>query len=207
MGRKLVTDLLPAAMASGLVTLLFSQLHTPPPPHATSPEMARMVHDTHEIVLDYTLKEEELRKQMAMGAVVARPVARPAAADAAANDRDTAPPRNVKSALAPTTHGALVKKADRQPVTGATKPFSDPEQGVEKRPPGQPLALSNFATVASVPVKSEGFLQGKWNGIISVVKKVPDWAGSATDFVLDLPTHTLPSWKLSPERNFLKAAM
>jgi hypothetical protein len=208
MGRKLVTDLLPAAVASGLVTLLFSQLHnTAPPPNAASTEMARMAHDTREIMLGYTLKEEELRKQMAMNAVAVRPVAKPAGTDSVANDRDTPSPRNAKPTVAPTTRAAPVKKTEQQLAIVATKPSSDPEQKIEKRPPGQPLVLSNFATVAPAPAKSDGFFQGKWNDVVSVVKKVPDWAGSATDFVLDLPARALPSWKLAPERNFLKAAL
>ncbi|MEA2992618.1 MAG: hypothetical protein QOD40_1538 [Alphaproteobacteria bacterium] len=207
MGRKLVTDLLPAAVASGLVTLLFSQLHnTAPPPNAASTEMARMAHDTREIMLGYTLKEE-LRKQMAMNAVAVRPVAKPAGTDSVANDRDTPSPRNAKPTVAPTTRAAPVKKTEQQLAIVATKPSSDPEQKIEKRPPGQPLVLSNFATVAPAPAKSDGFFQGKWNDVVSVVKKVPDWAGSATDFVLDLPARALPSWKLAPERNFLKAAL
>jgi hypothetical protein len=207
-GRKLVTDLLPAALASGLVTLLFSQLHnTPPPPNAASTEMARMAHDSREIMLGYTLKEEELRKQMALNAVTVRPVAKPAGTDSVANDRDTPPPWNAKPAVAPTTRGAPIKKTEQQVAVVATKPSSDPERGIEKRLPGQPLALSNFATVAPAPAKSDGFLQDKWTDIMSVVKKVPDWAGSATDFVLDLPARALPSWKLSPEWNFLKAAL
>jgi hypothetical protein len=203
MGRKLVADLLPAALASGLVTLLFSQLHnTAPPPNAASTEMARMAHDTREIMHGYTLKEEELRKQMALNAVAVRPVAKPAGTE---SDRDTPPPRNAKPAVAPTR--APIKKTEQQLAVIATKPSSDPEQKIEKRPPGQPLVLSNFATVAPAPAKSDGFFQGKWNDVVSVVKKVPDWAGSATDFVLDLPARALPSWKLPPERNFLKAAL
>jgi hypothetical protein len=205
MGRKLLTDLLPAALASGLVTLLFSQLHnTPPPPNAASTEMARMVHDSREIMHGYTLKEEELRKQMAMNAVAVRPVAKPAGTE---SDRDTPAQRNAKPAVAPTTRGAPVKKTEQQLAIVAAKPSGDPERGIEKRPPGQPLVLSNFATVAPAPAKSDGFFQGKWNDVVSVVKKVPDWASSATDFVLDLPARALPSWKLSPERNLLKAAL
>jgi hypothetical protein len=207
-GRKLVTDLLPAALASGLVTLLFSQLHnTAPPPNAASSEMARMAHDTREIMLGYTLKEEELRKQMALNAVAVRPVAKPAGTDSVANDHDTPPPRNAKPAVAPMTRGAPVKKTEPQLAIVATKPSSDPEQKLEKRPPGPPLALSNFATVTPAPAKSDSFLQDKWTDVMSVVKKVPDWAGSATDFVLDLPARALPSWKSSSERNFLKAAL
>jgi hypothetical protein len=204
-GRKLVTDLLPAALASGLVTLLFSQLHnTAPPPNAASTDVARMAHDTREIMLGYTLKEEELRKQMALNAVAVRPVAKPAGTE---SDRDTPAQRNAKPAVAPTTRGAPVKKTEQQLAIVAMKPSGDPERGIEKRPPGQPLVLSNFSTVAPAPAKSDGFFQGKWNDVVSVVKKVPDWAGSATDFVLDLPARALPSWKLSPERNFLKAAL
>jgi hypothetical protein len=166
-----------------------------------------MVHDTHEIVLDYTLKEEELRKEMATAAVVARPAGWPTGTDFAANERDTPSSRNGKPAVAPATRGALVKKAERQPAIVVTTPSTDPEQGIEKRLPGPPLALSKFTTLAPAPAKSEGLFQGAWNDVLSVVKKVPAWAGSATDFVLDLPARALPSPKLSSGRNFLKVAL
>jgi hypothetical protein len=197
-GRKLVTDLLPAALASGIAGLVFSHLLSAP--NTSSPEVARMVHDAHEIVLDYSRKEEDLRRQMAASSVAVHPIAQ-------VSDRDAALPRDIKPAVASAPRSASVKRADPKLAgAGASKPSPIPEPVIEKQP-GEPLVLSNFTTVPPVPAKSEGFFAGTWKGIASVAKKVPDWAGSAADFVLELPARAIPSRKSSPEADLLKVAM
>jgi hypothetical protein len=198
MGRKLVTDLLPAALASGIAGLVFSHLLSAP--NSSSPEVARMVHDAHEIVLDYSRKEEDLRRQMAASSVAVHPIAQ-------VSDRDAAPLRDLKPAIASAPRSASVKRTDpKLAAAGASKPSPIPEPAIEKQP-GEPLVLSNFTILPPAPGKPEGFFAGTWKGIALVAKKVPNWAGSAADFVLELPARAIPWRKPSPESDFLKVAM
>jgi hypothetical protein len=208
LGRKLMTDLLPAALASALVGLIFSHLISPPAPNENAADMVRIVHDAQELALNYSRKEEDLQRQMAMTTVLVRPVAEPVRADAARTTRDMLPQRDAKPSVAPATRSASIKKSERQLASTSTSKLpAAPEPAIEKRQPGEPLVLSNFATVPPAPARSEGFFEGKWNDIVSVVEKAPHWAGSAAEFVLDLPMRAIHSGKPSPEADFVKVAM
>jgi hypothetical protein len=173
-GRKLVTDLLPAALASGLVGLIFSHLVTPPAPSANAADMERMVHDAQKLAQNYTRKEEELRRQMAMTTVLVRPV------EPVAAKRDIGSARDAKPTLASVSREAPAKKLVSPTQPAATDP------AVEKPQPSEPLLLSNFTTIPPRPAEPENFLAATWHDVVSVVKKVPGWAGSATDFALEL---------------------
>jgi hypothetical protein len=182
--RKLLTDLLPAAFTSGLVGLIFSHLVSPPAPNAGMTDIKRMMHDAQEIARDYSLKEEDLRRQTAMTTVLVLPAA---PAESGATNRDTWPSRDAKSGVASATREVPAKKTER-PLAGAAqqKPAAPNPLG-EKPQPAEPLVLSDFTAIPPAPAKPTNFFAATLHSVVSVVRKVPDWAGSAADFVLDLP--------------------
>jgi hypothetical protein len=193
-GRKLVTDLMPAALASALVGLIFSRLLAPPAPTENTADMARIVHDAQEIALDYSRKEEDLRRQMAMTTVSVRPT-QLVRADASLAD--------AKPALAPAARSAAAKKTERQVAS-----IGKPTAAAEHRQPGEPLALSSFTAgpPASAPAEADNFLEGTMKGLFSIAKRVPHWAGPAADFVLHLPGRAISSRRASPA-DVMKAEM
>jgi hypothetical protein len=199
-GRKLITDLLPAALASGLVGLIFSHLVNSPAPHANAADIERVVHDAQEIARDYTRKEEDLRRQMAMISVPVRPVT---PAESVTAKQDSGPSRDARPTVASAPREATAKvSAPRESTAKKTeqqlaslaqqKPAFAAAPVAEKPLPVEPLVLSSVTTTPPTPAKPENFLTSTWQGVVSVVKKVPDWAASAADFALELsPTRSI----------------
>jgi hypothetical protein len=188
--RKILTDLVPAAFISGLVGLIFSHLVTPPAPKTSATDLERIVYDTEEIARDYSRKEEDLRRQMAMTTVLVLPAA---PAESVATNRDIGPSRDAKPTVASAPREAPVKKTERPLASAAQQKPAAPDPVVEKPQPDEPLALSNFTTIPPAPAKPTHFFAATLHGVVSVVKKVPDWAGSAASFVLDLPARAIHS--------------
>jgi hypothetical protein len=115
--------------------------------------------------------------------------------------RADAGPADAKPAVAAAARSAPVKKTERQ-VASIGKPAVAPEH----RQPGEPLALSSFTAAPPPPAESDSLLEGTLKGLFSVAKKVPHWAGSAADFVLDLPGRAISARRASPA-DVMKAEM
>jgi hypothetical protein len=188
--RKLLTDLLPAAFTSGLVGLVFSHLVAPPTPNAGAADIKRMVQDAQEIARDYSLKEEDLRRQTAMTTVLVLPAA---PAESGATNRDTWTSRGAKSSVASATREVPAKKTERPLASAAQQKPTAPNPLVEKPQPAEPLVLSDFTTIPPASPKPTHFFAATLHSVVSAVKKVPDWAGSAAGFVLDLPARAIHS--------------
>ncbi len=229
-GVKLLTEVAPAALASVVGGLIFSQvIRTEPPkpaPVAIQPagaEMLALLREEHTLIADLVKKDVEARLAANKAADEDADKLRMAAADRARFAQNLAQAKTASPS--PKLAAKELVKEPRQQLTQLVKSAARDEalSVGEALPVGQPLQLLSMqvdpnrprppADLAAyqppLPRKQEdGFLKRQVRGVISTVERVPSLLRDAADWVVGGVTPPkLPSLPQLPSRDFLKAQM
>ncbi|HZP78033.1 MAG TPA: hypothetical protein VFB45_17955 [Pseudolabrys sp.] len=200
--RKILHDVLPAALASAIGGFLFAQIgRTPPAPQpvvarAAGEDMVRMLHDEHALIIDF-MKQQADAKLRSDAAAEADAKVKLALAEKAANRAERAAVTAIAAGPGPAPARVAAKPADHPEKRLAAVVVKEPLQIT-------PVALTETQSPSAAPVQPK-----RPTGVVATAR---EWTGDAISFpgrvwsaagqwISDLSTPKLPPLPI-PNRQF-----